>query len=127
MKKRITLLLACAAMCLNSGCAPLILGGAAGALGAYAISKDTIEGESDRPYKSLWDAAYKVSKIRGTISQEDDTRGYLELNADASKVDIRLIRLTHATTRIRISARKHHLPNLNLAQELFIKIMEESK
>jgi hypothetical protein len=31
--------------------------------------------------------------------------------------------LTRATTRIKISARKFHFPNLELAQDLFVKIV----
>jgi len=109
------------------GCAPLIIGGAAGALGAYAISKDTVQGDTDKSYDSLWDAVLTVSGMRGTIKYEDGLKGYLEVEAESSKVYIRLIRLTHATTRLRIAARKYHFPNLNLAQDIFVKIMEEVK
>lgn len=109
------------------GCAPLIIGSTMGALGAYAISKDTIQGDTDKPYDSLWDAALTVSRIRGNIKQEDRQRGYIELEAGSSRVGIRLIRLTRATTRLRISARKYHLPDLGLAQEMFAKITEETR
>ncbi len=108
-----------------SGCAALIVGGAAGALGGYAISKDTIQCDSDKAYDSLWDAAMTIAKSRGTIKQESQERGYIELDTDSSKVHIRMVRLTRATTRIRISARnRYHLPNLNLAEDIFVKIME---
>lgn len=110
-----------------SGCAPLIIGAAAGGLGAYAISKDTIQGETDKSYDRLWDSALMVSRIRGIIKQEDNARGYIELEADSSRAWIRLIRLTRATIRLRISARRYHLPNLSLAQDLFVKIMEGAK
>jgi hypothetical protein len=112
-----------------SGCAaPLIVGGAAGALGACAISKDTIEGDSDKAYESLWDAAMNIAHARGTIKEGNEQRGYIELETDSSKVYIRLIRLTRLTTRIRVSARnKYHLPNLNLAEDMFVKIMEMSR
>ncbi len=110
-----------------AGCAPLIIGAAAGGLGAYAVSKDTIQGETDKPYDKLWESALMVSKIRGTVKEENYTTGYIELAADSSCVWIRLIRLTRATTRLRISCRRYHLPNLNLAQEMFVKIMEQSK
>ena len=109
------------------GCAPLIIGAAAGGIGAYATSKDTIQGETDKSYESLWNSALMVSKIRGTIKQEDSAKGYIELEADASRVWIRLIRLTRATTRLRISARKYHLPNMDLAQDMFVKIMEGAR
>jgi hypothetical protein len=68
-----------------------------------------------------------VSKFRGIIKQEDYTQGYIELEASSSRVWIRLIRLTQATTRLRISARKFRLPNFSLAQDLFVRIMEQAE
>ena len=100
-----------------SGCVPLIIGAAAGGLGAYAVSRDTIQGDTDKPYASLWDAALAVSRIRGVIKQEDSAGGYIELETGSIRVWIRLARLTRAATRLKVSARKHHLPNLALAQE----------
>jgi len=108
-----------------SGClAPIIVGGAVGVLGGYAISKDTVQSETDTPYDNLWNSAVQVARIRGVIEQEDSLRGYLKVKVEASEVQIRLVRLTRATTRMRISARRYHLPNLNLAEDIFVKIME---
>lgn len=107
-----------------SGCAPLIIGGAVGALGAYAVGKDTIQCDTDKPYESLWSSAVAVAKSKGTIKQEDKTKGSLELQDNSSHVYIRLVRLTRSTVRMRISARKHHLPNIDLAQDIFVKIIE---
>ena len=109
------------------GCAPLIIGSAVGVLGGYAISKDTIQGETDKNYDSLWEAALTVSKIRGEIKYEDKTKGYIELEAESSKVYVRLIRLTFSTTRLRVQARKYHFPNMSLAQDIFVKITEQAK
>jgi hypothetical protein len=111
----------------SSGCVAFMVGGAAGALGGYAVSKDTVQAETDRPYELLWDSALRVGRIRGAIKQEDRQRGNIQLEADSSLVWIRLIRLTRSTTRLRISARKYRLPNLRLAQEFFVKILEEAK
>jgi hypothetical protein len=127
MKKAALLGLAILVIVSISGCVPLIIGGAAGALGACAVSKDTIQGETDKPYESLWNSALMVGRIRGVIREEDYTRGYIELQADSSRVRVRLIRMTQETTRLIISARKHHLPNINLAQDLFVKIMEGTR
>jgi len=109
------------------GCAPLIIGAAVGAVGGYAVSKDTIQGETDKPYEMLWNSALTVSKIRGVVKQENYSSGYIELETQPSKVWIRLIRLTQATTRIRISARKYHMPNLALAEDIYVKILEQAK
>ena len=127
MKDKIFLYFFIPLLLLNiSGCV-FILGGAAGALGAYGVSKDTIQGETDKPYDSLWNAALMISRVRGTIKEEDPTKGYIEAQIDSSRVWIRLIRLTQATTKLRISARKYHLPNLDLAQGFYVKIIEEAR
>ncbi|MDD5108424.1 MAG: DUF3568 family protein [Candidatus Omnitrophica bacterium] len=105
------------------GCAPLIIGAAAGGLGAYAVSRDTVQGDTDKNYEALWDSALNVARARGLIQQEDTNTGYIELGAESSKVWIKLVRLTQATTRLKVSARKYHFPNMELAQDIFVKIM----
>ena len=110
-----------------SGCAVLVVGAAAGALGACAVSKDTVQGESDKSYDSLWESALDVAKAQGLVQQENVNTGYIELGAQSSKVWIKLIRLTRATTRIRVSARRYHFPNFDLAQDIFVKIVTGAK
>jgi hypothetical protein len=128
MKKNLVYLFIFMWMLINSyGCVPLVIGTAAGALGGYAVSKDTIQGETDKSYESLWNSALTVSRIRGSIKQENLKSGYIELWAGSSHVWINLVRLTRSTTRLRVSARRYHLPNMDLAQEIFVKIMEEAR
>lgn len=123
MKKSLSIALVLFILPALCGCVPLIVGAAAGGLGAYAISKDTVQGDSDKNFDLLWESAINVGRQYGIIQQENISTGYIELTADSSKVWIRLIRLTQATTRIRISARKFHFPNMELAQDLFVKII----
>ncbi|MFH1414064.1 MAG: DUF3568 family protein [Candidatus Omnitrophota bacterium] len=110
-----------------SGCLPLIIGGAAGALGAYAVGRDTIQGDTDSPYDEVWEAALAVSRFRGATTKEDSISGAIELESGSSKIWIKLFRLTQATTRLKVSARKHHFPNLSLAQDTFVKIMDQTR
>ncbi len=105
------------------GCAPLIIGAAAGGLGAYGVSKDTVQGNTDKNYEALWGSALSVASAYGTILQENAHTGYIELEAQSSKVWIKLVRLTQATTRVRVSARKYHFPNMEMAQDIFVKII----
>ena len=109
------------------GCAPLIVGAAAGGLGAYAISKDTVQGDTDKNYDTLWDSALNVAKTYGMVQQENAGTGNIELGAQHSKVWIKLVRLTQATTRVKVSARKYHFPNMELAQDIFVKIISGVK
>jgi hypothetical protein len=123
MKKALPVILTLFILPAICGCAPLIIGAAAGGLGAYAVSKDTVQGDSDKNFELLWDSAIDVAKSRGIIQQENITTGYIEATVESSKVWIRLMRLTQATTRIKVSARKFHFPNMDLAQDLFVKIV----
>ena len=126
MRKNLLLILAAPVLIFNlAGCAPLIVGAAVGAVGGYAVSRDTIQGDSDKPYEALWNAALKVAEIRGKIRQEDVNAGMIRLDAESSIIEIRLIRLTRAATKIRISARRYHFPNLALAQDLYVKIIDQ--
>jgi len=110
-----------------TGCIPLIIGGAVGAVGGYAASKDTIQGDTDKPYDSLWYTAVELSRARGVIKQEDSVKGYIEVYEGKNRVLISLARLTTSSTRVRVSSRnKYHLPNLNLAQDYFVRILEQA-
>jgi len=111
-----------------SGCVPLIVGGTLGAAGGYVISKDTVQGDTDVPYDSLWNAALEICGRQGTVKKEDYKRGSIEaISTDSSLIWIKFIRMTQTATRIRVSSRRFHLPNLNLAQELFTKIIDQAK
>jgi len=111
-----------------TGCAPLFLM-TVGGVGVYAVSKDTIQGDTDTTYETLWDAAMKVARIRGTILQEDSNRGYIEIDAKPNRIKIQFVRVTAATTKIKVTARKYKnmFPNIEIAQDVFIKIIEEAK
>lgn len=126
MKKTMAFSLLLLTVCV-CGCAPLIIGSAVGALGGYAISRDTIQGETDTEYGRLWNSALEVSRMRGILKSEDYSRASIKAEIESSRVWINMVRLTAATTRLKVSARKYHMPNLKLAEDLFIKIMEEAK
>jgi hypothetical protein len=126
MRKAMIVFLVAVVPLAASGCAALFIGVAAGGVGMYAASNDAIQGETGRSYETVWEAALNVSKIRGTISKLDSASGLIELDADSSKVWIRVTRLTRATTRLRVAARKFKLPNLTLAQDMFLKIIDQT-
>ena len=110
-----------------SGCAPLIVGAAVGGAGAYAVSKDTLQGDTDKPYDALWSAALSIAKMKGSVTMENYTKGAIDLNIEGGKVWIRFIRLTRTATRVRVSARKFHMPSISSAQDIYTKIMDEAR
>ncbi|MFH1507461.1 MAG: DUF3568 family protein [Candidatus Omnitrophota bacterium] len=130
MKRKIPLFILTAFIIVNLyGCAPVLVGAVvgAGALGGYALSPDTVEADAEQPYEELWRSAIDIARIRGEIIQENYSQGYIEFKEKSSRVWIKLLRLTRSVTRIKISARKNHLPSLALAQELYAKIVEAAR
>lgn len=109
-----------------SGCTAVVAGSVIGAAGGYIVSKDTIQGDTDKPYDSIWNAAKTIASEQGTIREENYKKGTLKIVAgDSSLVWIKLVRMTRATTRLKISCRRFHLPNLRLAQEIYTRIIDE--
>ncbi len=106
-----------------SGCVWAILG--AGAVGGYAVSKDTIVGEIDSDYDTLWMAAERVAGIMGEIKTQDREKGTIELDVDRARISIQIERLTLETLRLQVKGRKYMMPNIGLAQKVFIKIQQQ--
>jgi len=111
-----------------SGCVPLIVGASVGAVGGYVVSKDTVEGNIDKPFDDLWNSSQELARNSGTVKKEDYDKGQIQFIAkDSSIVWINLSRLTRSATKIRVSSRRFHFPNLTLAQDIFVKILGEAK
>ena len=129
MKKRLSFVLAIFLLSAAlSGCAAVIVGSAIGVAGGYVVSKDTIQGDTDKPYDTLWSAAKTIAAERGAIKEENYTKGTIKFIAgDSSIVWIKLSRMTRATSRLKVSCRRFHLPKLELAEELFTQIMDAAK
>ncbi len=105
-----------------SGCIYAIIGGVAAA-GGYAISQDTIKGEIDAEFNSVWDNANEVLSIMGTIESESYEMGEIIAAVSGAKVWVHVIQLTPSTIRLRVKARKNLFPSIGTAQNVFIKIM----
>lgn len=110
---------------LSSGCIYVVAG--VGVLGGYAISKDTIQGETDRSFESLWGASLDVLDIMGLVYTEHKSKGVIEAKVNSSDVKVAIEELTPKTARLRVSARKYLLPDINLAQKIYIKIVQKSE
>lgn len=112
----------------NSGCA-FLWGVGVGTVGGYMVSCDTIQGEIDKSFEEVWNAALKVSRILGSVrsKSKDLTSANMRVNIDKSVVDIKLYQLTKDTIRLKVSARRYLMPHLSLAQKVFFKIIQEAK
>jgi hypothetical protein len=113
--------------CLStSGCIYVVAGGI-GALGGYAVSPDTVEGEAEVDYDTLWDAATEVLSIMGTVNTKDYKLGTIDGSVSGSRVTVDLSQISSNEVRLRVKARKNMLPNIEIAQDIFVKIKNRSQ
>jgi hypothetical protein len=59
----------------------------------------------------------------GAINLEDKRNGILEGNVENSKVKILLERVSPTTVKLTVKARKNLLPNIDLANKIYNKII----
>ena len=114
-------------ICLVSGCIVFALG--AGAAGGYAISKDELEGFTDKSLEQAWDSGLAVLKGQGGLLLEDKTRGRAEAAIGDAKVKFEAYQVTPKSVRIRVQARKFHsmFPDMKLAQRIYTLVVNELK
>ena len=106
----------------SSGCWFLIIGGA-GAVGGYAVSRDTFEGVSSKGQEELLTAARKVLSIMGTITEEHLKDGEIKARVNGNRVTIQVIQINLTTSKLRVKARNALFPRIGVAQEVYTKIM----
>lgn len=118
--------LVCAAvLCVfSSGCIFLVVGGA-GAVGGYALTRDTFEGVTNKGQEELMDASHKVLSIMGTILEERTKDGEIVATVYGNHVVVDVFQLNMTTSRLRVKARKNMLPSLSVAQEVYTKIINQ--
>jgi len=109
-----------------SGCIYAIAGGL-GALGGYAISPDTVEGDSELDYDTLWDSAVEIVGIMGLIQTKDYKLGTIKATISGAVVTIDVAQISSAEVRMRVKARKNMLPNIKIAQDIFVKIKNRAR
>ena len=104
-----------------TGCVYVIVGGLA-ALGGYAISPDTVEGETQIDYDTLWDTTIEIVSVMGNIQSQDYKIGQIEAVVNGAHVWIDLSQMSSSWVRMRVKARKNMLPHIKTAQNVWIKI-----
>ncbi len=105
-----------------SGCIYLAVG-AAGVVGGYVVSPDTVEGSVAHSFEDTWNAAKEITGIMGKIVEENSSQGVLLADINAARVTVTLVSVNGTTTKISIKARKSFMPKVDLAQDVYIKIV----
>ncbi len=101
---------------LLSGCAPMLV--MAGAVAGYAVSRDSVTVDLDRPREQVWKACLEETKKLGAIKKENAKEGRIEALVSRTDVVVTVETLTPSTVRVVIRARKHLLPHVQVAQRL---------
>ena len=108
----------------SSGCVFLVVG-TAGAVGGYAISRDTLEGVSSKSQEELMAAAHRVLSIIGTITDNRPKDGTIVGIVSGARVIVNVIQVNLTTSRLRVKARQFIFPRVGVAQDLYTKIMNQ--
>ena len=108
-----------------NGCAYLVVGGV-GALGGYVVSPDTVEGITDADETAVWDAALEVLSVMGIIEEQNETGGMIIAKIQKTKVNVTIQTINPKTTKLTIKARRAFIPKIQIAQDVFVKIMSST-
>jgi len=104
-----------------AGCAAAALM-SVGAVAGYAISRDRVELTVERPYAAVWTACLEETKRFGRLQEIDERLGQIQALSQGTHVVITLERVTEASVKIVVKARRHLLPQIDVAQRLATRI-----
>ena len=105
------------------GCAPILIG--AGAVGGYAISKDSISNSFDLSMGHVYDTSRQVAEKVGLVTVADEKRGFIKASVPGATVTITVKRLTSRTVELKVKARNDvFLPKIDIAQSVYNQIVE---
>lgn len=107
-----------------SGCVFLIVA-SAGAVGGYAITRDTIQGEYDARFSDAWKASVDVCSLLGMVTLKDSSRGILEASVERAKIKVEVTQITPEAIRVKVKARKGFFPRLGTAEKVFVRIVQQ--
>jgi len=107
-----------------SGCIFLLAAGA-GAVGGYAITRDTIQGEYDARQDDAYRAAVEVCGMLGTVTAKSPSLGRVEATVNEAQVVVTITRLTQEAIRIKVKARRGIFPRLGIAERVFVKTVSQ--
>ena len=122
--RRPVLRLACLAVALVglSGCAALWLG--AGAVGGYAVSRDSITNHLELPPSHIYRVSDQVIRELGIVREEDESRGLIQADVEGAHVTIRIKPVSETVTELKVKARRGFLiPKLDVAERVYNAII----
>ena len=113
-----------AALLSLSGCI-FIIAGTVGAVGGYAVTRDTIQGEYDARFDDAWKSSLETCNTLGYITTKDKTRGTIDATVERAKVRVEITQLTQEAIRVKVKARKGLFPRMGTAEKVFVSIAQK--
>ena len=104
-----------------SGCVLLLLG--AGAVGGYAVSKDSVKNHYDLPPAAVFRHALAVAKEMGEVTLEDPKNGVIKAKIMETNVTITVKPVSSRTVELKGKAR-NVMPKVEAAQEVYGRIVQ---
>ena len=104
------------------GCIYLAVG-AAGVVGGYVVSPDTVEGSTMHSFEEVWDAAKEITGIMGKVVEENNSQGILVAEINATRVTVTMVSVSPTTTKLSVKSRKAFMPKIDLSQDVYGKIV----
>jgi hypothetical protein len=123
-KDAILFLFLCVFLFLASGCFYLVIGGL-GAVGGYAVTRDTVQGEYDANYDKAWKKSQEICQSLGTVTSRSSAKGVVDAEVDRARVRVEVTQLTPEAIRVKVKARKGIFPKMETAEKVFVKIVQQ--
>ena len=102
-----------------------IVAGTIGAVGGYAITRDTIQGEYDAKFDDAWKSTLETCNTLGYITTKDKARGTIQATVELARVRVDVTQLTQEAIRVKVKARKGIFPRMGTAEKVFVRIAQK--
>ena len=103
----------------------VLLAVGAGAVGGYAVSRDTFEGVSSKGQDEIWEASSHVLSIMGEVKDSDRKNGTINAVVSGVNVSVTVVPISLTATKLRIKARRSIFPRIATAQDVYTKIIHQ--
>ena len=105
-----------------SGCVPVLIG--TGIVTGYLVTKDSVSGNLETSFASLWDTSLVVVGNKAEIIDQNRDAGIIKAKRGKDSILVKITQLTEHSYNLRVKARKvFAIANLSLAQEIFTAIV----
>jgi hypothetical protein len=123
-KKIAYVLLAAFLLCGLNACVPILVG--TGVVAGYTLSNDSAIGDVKCDYRTLWDVTMdKLQNLKAEVLSSDESKGLIKAKVSDNDITIKINVVTPTMQKLKISARKYLLPKPQVAQKIFVKIVQD--